>query len=87
MTKGHTMSDYEYENTDLVTMPAPGGEELTLLQHVEQSTRAHPSWHELDHAGYLIGEVGFDGEYVQKRIGDIIHKMTDVRFDMMENRD
>jgi len=62
-----------------ITMPDPEGFERDLRQHVAQSTVCHPDWHELDHAGYLIAEVGFDGEYVQAHMEDIIQQMIMTR--------
>lgn len=65
--------------TNLMTLPDPAGRELTLREHVSQSTRVHPTWHELDHAHYLIAEVGFDGQLVQSSMGDIIQEMIMTR--------
>lgn len=62
-----------------ITMPDPDGRELTLEQHVTQSTLIHPDWHELDHAGYLISEVGFDGDYVRNQMTAIIQTMLFTR--------
>lgn len=69
-----------------LTMPDPQGRELTLEQHVRQSTLCHPSWHELDHAGYLISEVGFDGEYVRDRSEQVINAMLQARADFLRLR-
>lgn len=67
------------DTENLRTMPDSEGRELTLIEHVAQSTRCHPDWHELDHMDYLISEVGFDGEYVRGRVSDIIHQMIVTR--------
>jgi len=61
------------------TMPDPEGRELTIHDHVVQSTQIHPDWHELDHVAYLISEVGFDAGTVQTQMTDIIHTMIETR--------
>ena len=64
---------------NIQTMPDPEGRELTIREHVAQSTRCHPDWHELDHMNYLISEVGFDGDYVREHVGDVIQQMIQTR--------
>jgi hypothetical protein len=65
--------------TNELTMPAPGGQELTIREHVAQSTLCHPTWNELDHQHYLISEVGFDPEYVRDHVQAIILQMIETR--------
>lgn len=73
---------------DQITRPNPDNTaEWTLEQHVAQSTAIHVhDWHELDHADYLISEVGFDGEYVKDNMESIIQTMIRVRSEVIRER-
>jgi hypothetical protein len=66
------------------TMPGPDGQEMTLEQHVKQSTHCHPNWHELDHALYLISEAGFDGDYVRENMDVVMQTMIRTRIEILE---
>ena len=59
---------------------------MTLEQHVQQSTMIHPDWNELDHAEYLINEVGFDGALVQGSSHVIMNTMLETRGQMLRRK-
>lgn len=73
-------------NTE-IRLPDPDGRELTLAEHVVQSTLIHNEWNELDHMEYLIQEVGFDGEYCRENIGVIMNAMLETRAELVRNMD
>lgn len=72
--------------TNTETMPGPDGQEMTLEQHVAQSTMCHETWNELDHAEYLISEVGFDGSFIGQNMERIIQQMLLTRSQINQQR-
>jgi len=56
---------------------------LTIVQTVAQSTRCHPTWTISEHVNYLMFELGYDPQEIDKSLG-IIQRTITVTQETME---